>query len=441
VSTPPRVAVVGAGPAGFFTAAALLAGHDSVQIDLIDSLPTPYGLVRYGVAPDHQKIKSVVRAYERTAASDRVRFLGNVVVGDDPTVEHLLERYDQVALCVGTPLPRDLGVPGETLPGSYAATHFVAWYNGHPAHQHHRFDLATERAVVVGMGNVALDVARVLLKGAEALQPTDIGRTALEALGSCEVREVVLLGRRGAPSVAYTPTELADIADLPDVHVVVDPSELELDAEALAWVEAHGDKTVRRNLDLLGELAQRPPTGSKRLVLKLRRSPVEVLGDERVEGVSVAVNDIDYTGVRPRPTDTGQRERIDAGVVLRAVGYRGSPIPGVPFDAARGVIRNQGGRVQGEGGVVPRLYVAGWAKRGPQGVIGTNRVDAKETVAAMLADLQGLPTVGRPGLHREGAVSWTDWERLDRHELSEGERRGRVREKVLSVEGMLDLLS
>jgi len=438
--SPRRVAVVGAGPAGFFTTAAVLAEDPDARVDLIDGLPTPYGLVRYGVAPDHQKIKRVVAAYKRTAASERVRYLGNVLVGADPSVADLLACYDQVVLCVGTPLARDLGIPGESLPGSHAATHFVGWYNGHPDHQGHAFDLSTERAVVVGMGNVAIDVARVLLKGAK-LEPTDVARSALEALRHCAVREVVLLGRRGAPQAAFTPTELAELAALEGVDVVVDPAQVELSDEAEGWVQAHADKQTRRNLELLRELATTPPTGGKRLVLALQRSPLAVLGKERVEGVEVAVNRVDYTEDWPCPVDTGARERIDAGLVFRAVGYRGAPLPGVPFDAQRGVFPNEQGRVMGADGPVPRLYVAGWAKRGPQGVIGTNRADAKETALAMAADRDSLPAVERPGLQRPDAVEWKDWERLDAHEVAEGAERGRVREKLLTVEAMLDLLS
>lgn len=441
-AAPRRVAVVGAGPAGFFATAALLKADPEVRVDLIDALPTPYGLVRYGVAPDHQKIKSVVRAYARTASSERVRYLGNVWIGDDPSVAELLTRYHQVLLCVGTPAARDLGIEGEDLPGSHAATHFVAWYNGHPDHQGHAFDLTATRAVVVGMGNVAVDVARVLLKGASGLAETDLARSALEALEGSQVREVVMVGRRGLPQAAFTPAELAELLALEDVEVVADPADLALDDEAQAWLEAFGTKACRRNMALLQEHVGAQPAGaSRRLILAPHRSPVRVLGTDRVEGLEVGVNTLVFDGERPRPVDTGRRERIDAGLVFRAVGYRGEPLPGVPFDTGRGTIPNTLGRVEGPDGVVPRLYVAGWAKRGPQGVIGTNRADAKETVVCMEEDRAALPTDERPGLERAAAVDWAGWERIDAHEVEEGASRGRVREKVLSVDDMLDLLS
>lgn len=437
-----RVAVVGAGPAGFFATAALLKADPDVRVDLIDALPTPYGLVRYGVAPDHQKIKSVTRAYARTASSDRVRYLGNVWIGDDPSVAELLERYHQVVLCVGTPAARDLGIPGEGLEGSHAATHFVAWYNGHPAHQDHFFDLSARRAVVVGMGNVAVDVARVLLKGADGLAETDLARSALDVLAHSAVREVVMVGRRGLPQAAFTPAELQELLTLDDVEVVVDPADLALGPEAQAWLDTYGTKACRRNLQLLQEQAHaQRPGASRRLVLAPHRSPLRVVGDARVEGLEVAVNGLAFGGERPRPVDTGRREVLEAGLLFRAVGYRGTPLPGVPFDEARGVIPSENGRVVGPDGVVPRLYVAGWVKRGPQGVIGTNRADANETVDAMEADRATLPTDERLGLDRAASVDWAGWERIDAHEVEEGANRGRIREKVLQVDAMLDLLS
>jgi len=442
---PLRVAVVGTGPAGFFTASALLSADVEVVVDLIDRLPTPFGLVRSGVAPDHQKIKSVIRAYARTAQAPNVRYLGNVDVGTAPSVADLLDAYDQVVLCVGTPLDRRLGIDGEDLRNSFAATDFVGWYNGHPHHQHHGFDLTVERALVVGMGNVAIDCARMLVRDPDELATTDMATPALEALRASRVREVVMLGRRGPGQAAFTPTELRELTELDGVDVVIDPAVLQMTSDCVRWVDDHGTKQTRRNLELLQELVGRAPTpGNKVVRLAMLRSPKRLVGDAngRVCGVEVGVNRLAYDGRHSWPEDTGARETIDAGLVFRAVGYRGIELPGVPFDHDRGIYPHTEGRVVGDDGVVPRLYVAGWAKRGPRGVIGTNRADAKETVTSMLADLDQLPAdVARPGHDAEAAVDWSAWEQLDQHERERGEAQGRVRDKMLSVAEMLELLS
>ena len=440
---PLRVAVVGTGPAGFFTAEALLKADVAVEIDLIDRLPTPFGLVRSGVAPDHQKIKSVIRAYARTAQAPNVRYLGNVSVGHDPSVHDLLTAYDHVVLCVGTPLDRKLGIEGEELGNSYPATDFVVWYNGHPHHQDHDFDLDVERAVVVGMGNVAIDCARMLLRSPDELALTDMASPALEALRRSSVREVVMLGRRGPGQAAFTPVELRELAGLDGVQVVLDASLLDMSDDCARWVDDHGTKQVRRNLDLLRDLPSEAAPGQRVVRLAMLRSPLRILDDGtgRVAGVELRVNRLVYDGAKSWPEDTGEREVVDAGLVFRAVGYRGIELPGVPFDHDRGIYPNDLGRVIGDDGVVPRLYVAGWAKRGPRGVIGTNRTDARETVATMISDLPQLPAVERPGLDVQAAVGWAEWEKLDQHELAQGEAQGRVREKMLSVAEMLELLS
>jgi len=441
---PLRVAVVGTGPAGFFTAAALLSSEVEVAIDLVDRLPTPFGLVRSGVAPDHQKIKGVIRAYARTAAADNVRYLGNVEIGSDPSVPDLLAAYDAVVLCVGTPLDRKLGIEGEDLANSFPATDFVGWYNGHPHHQDHDFDLSVRTALVVGMGNVAIDCARMLVRSPAELATTDMARPALEALEASSVREVVLLGRRGPGQAAFTPAELRELIGLDGVDVRIDPALLSLTPDCQRWVTDHGDRRVRRNLKLLRQLAEAEPTpGNKVVRLAMLRSPVRLVGDAegRVRGAEVQVNRLVYDGGRSWPEDTGQREVIEAGLVFRAVGYRGIELPGVPFDHDRGVYPNDRGRVLAEDGPVPRLYVAGWAKRGPRGVIGTNRADAKETVASMVADLPDFPELPRPGLANDAAVDWAAWERLDREEVARGAEQGRVREKMLSVAEMLELIS
>ncbi|MEM6930474.1 MAG: FAD-dependent oxidoreductase, partial [Myxococcota bacterium] len=371
---PLQVAIVGSGPSGFYAAAALLSG-EPVHVDVFDRLPTPFGLVRGGVAPDHQKIKTVTRAYDKTAAHEHFRFFGNVHVGRDVTVAALLESYDQVVLAVGAEADRTMDIPGEGLPGSHSATAFVGWYNGHPDHQDHVFDLDTETAVVVGVGNVAMDVARILAAPVETLAATDITGRALEHLRTSAIRDVHVLGRRGPAQAAFTPAEIKEIDALPDVDLLISDEDAALDALSQGWLEASGDKANRQNVAFLQSIAGRSPTGaSRRVHLHLLTSPHALTGDGRVQRVEIGRNRL----VEPepgwlKPQDTGERSAIEAGLVLRAVGYRGIPVPGVPFEERRGIIPNVEGRVVDGEVVCDRLYVVGWAKRGPSGLIGTNR--------------------------------------------------------------------
>lgn len=451
---PLRVAIVGAGPSGFYAAAALLGSAVEVEVDLLDRLPVPYGLVRGGVAPDHQKIKSVVRAYAKTAADPRFRFFGNVHVGRQVPLEVLRAHYDVLCFAIGCESARRLGIPGEDLAGSGTATDFVAWYNGHPDARDLDFPLETvESVVVVGVGNVAIDVARILTRDPASLHPTDIADHALERLRASRVRDVVLLGRRGPAQAAFTPAELQELSTLDGVDLLVPPESAELDPASAAWLEAHGDKVTRRNVELLRELSQREPTGApRRIHLWLCRSPVAVEGEGRVEAVQVARNALVEEGGRIAAVPTGAVDRIDAQMVLAAVGYCGVPLPGLPFDRRRGVVPNVEGRVVDEtGAIVPGTYVVGWAKRGPSGVIGTNRADAVETIDRLLADVAGRHAPSDPRRTAEAAeaalaaavpqlVRWTDWERIDAEERARGEAQGRVRRKFTAVEDMLDLV-
>ncbi len=449
------MAVVGAGPAGFFTVEALLRASDLVcSIDMFNRLPTPYGLVREGVAPDHQSIKKVTAKYDRTAREPNVRYFGNVTFGDDVDRDDLLHHYHQVVFAVGAQSDRALGIPGEDLAGSHAATEFVAWYNGHPDFVDRTFDLSHARAVVVGNGNVAVDVARILVTDAEVLAKTDIADHALDALRRSRVREVVMLGRRGPAQGKFTSVELKELGRLKGVDVVVDPADLELDPASAA--EAEGSRVARRNLDILHELAGREGgVAGRRLVLRFLASPTEILGaDGRVGAVRVECNHLVPTGSGTvRSEGTGRIDTVEAGLVLRSVGYRGVPLPGVPFDSNRHLIPNRAGRVlDGPGGtVVPGEYVAGWIKRGPSGIIGTNKPDAVETVTAMLEDIEsgGGRTAERPGpeavtelLNGRGVrfVTFEDWQKLDEAETLEGEKQGRPRVKVVRVERMLDIM-
>jgi ferredoxin--NADP+ reductase len=441
---PFRVAVVGSGPAGFYAAGALLASEDPpVEVDMIERLPTPWGLVRLGVAPDHPKIKEVSRAFEKIAARPGFRFLGNVELGRDLTPDDLARLYDAVVYAVGAQTDRHLGIPGEDLPGSWPATAFVAWYNGHPDFQDLSFDLSGERAVVIGNGNVAVDVARMLALTQEELAPTDTTDAAIVAIAHSGIREILMLGRRGPVQASFTTPELIELGELAGADIVVDPDELELDPASAAELEA-GTPIQRRNVGVLREFAVRPPTWrSKTLHLRFRVSPVAIHGGERVEAIEIVRNELVPDGRGSvRAVSTEEHELIPCGLVLRSVGYRGVALPGVPFDEERATIRNTGGRVLDEqGAAAPGAYCAGWIKRGPTGVIGTNKKDATETVELLLEDARSGALPRDAGatadavdalLAERGAevVMYSGWELIDRLECELGAPHGRPRIKL-----------
>ncbi len=448
--SPIRIAVVGAGPAGFYAAGHLLKDAEGrIEVDMLERLPTPWGLVRSGVAPDHPKIKSVTRIYEKTAAHPRFRYFGNVELGLHVTREELLAHYHAIVYATGSPADRPLGIPGEELPGSWAATDFVGWYNGHPDHPDLEFDLTCERAVVIGNGNVALDVARMLVLSHEALSLTDVANHALHTLEHSVVREVVVLGRRGPAQAAFTNPELLELGELDGADVIVDPAELE---RALAVPDPAVDKISEGNVRILREFARRPPRGEqRRVVLRFLLSPIELLPDEqgRVEAVRVARNElVAAPDGRLRAQATEEYETIPAGLVFRAIGYRGVALPGVPFDERSGVIHNERGRVLGADGPLPGEYAVGWIKRGPTGVIGTNKKDAQETVDAILGDLASglLPEPPLPDpeellstlrARQPELITYAGWSEIDRHERSLGEPSGRPRVKLTRIEEML----
>ena len=448
-----RVAIVGSGPAGFYAAGSLLGAGVPVEVDVFERLPTPWGLVRLGVAPDHPKIKSVSRAFEKIAAQPGFRFFGNVEVGRDVSHEELCGHYDAVVYAVGAQSDRRMGIPGEDLPGSWPATEFVAWYNGHPDYQELEFDLDVERAVVVGNGNVAVDVARMLALTPEELNPTDTTDAAIAAICGAGIREIVMLGRRGPVQAAFTTPELKELGELAGADVIVDPADLELDPASEAALE--GDTNAERNLEVLREYAAREPSGKpKRLVLRFLTSPVAILGDDRVEAVEVVRNRLepDERG-RLAAVPTDERETIPAGLILRSVGYRGVAVPGVPFDEGRGTIRNDRGRVLDESGAqVPRVYCAGWIKRGPSGVIGTNKKDATETVELLLEDAAAGLVTPREGATADAVdallaersvahVLYAGWTAIDELERSRGEEHGRPRVKLCTWDELLEAAS
>jgi ferredoxin--NADP+ reductase len=431
-----RAAVVGAGPAGFYTSDQLLGA--GFEVDLYDALPTPFGLVRSGVAPDHPKIKSVTRVYEKTAKKPGFRFFGGVSLGEHVSRADLLERYHVVVYAFGTTDDNRLGIPGEDRPGSYAATRFVAWYNGHPDAVDESFDLSSHRAVVIGNGNVAIDLARMLLLDPDELAMTDAADHAVSTLAEAQVQEVIVLGRRGPAQAAFTNPELRELGEMTGVDVQVDPAELE-------GVEPpEGEPTRARNVEILRGYAERPPgSAGRRISLKFLRSPVEILGDGEdgpVTGIRVAINRLE----NGRAVPTGDEEVIGCGLVLRSIGYRGRPVDDIPFDERRALIRNEGGRVCHEDGShCSGEYVVGWIKRGPSGVIGTNKKDAADTVARIVEDLEAGRLAGeRPDADEVAewlagcapeAVTWEGWQAIDEQERAAGEPHGRPRVKLVQL--------
>jgi ferredoxin--NADP+ reductase len=446
-----RIAIVGSGPSGFYAAEGLLAAGVPVEVDVFEALPAPFGLVRYGVAPDHEKIKNITARYEKTAAHPGFAFFGNVAVGTDVAVEELRRFYHAVIFACGAQTDRRLGIPGEDLAGSYTATEFVAWYNAHPDYRERRFDLSGERAFVIGQGNVAVDVARILCKTVDELKDTDIAAHALDALSQSRVREVWMVGRRGPVQAAFTPPEVKELGELADCDAEVDPAELELNPASRAELEVLKWRDAQKNYDLLTKLAARPPRGvSRRLRIAFYRGPKAIEGADRVEAIVLERNTLTGEPGAQRASGTGATERIDCGAVFRSVGYRGVPIAGVPFDEKAGVFPNVEGRITRDGKVVPGLYAVGWIKRGPSGVIGTNKPDSFETVKHVLADTPSLPAPGQGTraavaslLESRGVrpVSYEDWKRIDAAETSRGAAVGKPREKFIRVEEMLAVSS
>ncbi len=447
---PLRVAIVGSGPAGFYAAGQLLSSTDpAVKVDVFDRLMTPWGLVRFGVAPDHPKIKSVTRVFERTARMPGFAFHGNVEVGTDVSHEQLAAAYHAVLYAVGTPGDRRLGIDGEDLPGSESATEFVAWYNGHPDYADMDFDLSCKRAVVIGNGNVALDVARMLALSVDELQVTDIADHSIELLRDSNIEEIVVLGRRGPAQGAFTNPELRELAELELADVVVDPADVELDPVSAASL-ATADGTTQRNVETLTSYSRLVPSDKpRRVVLRFLTSPVAIEGTDRVQALVVERNELvagEDGSLRAR--STGVTERLETGLVLRAVGYVGKPLPGVPFDARRATVLNEGGRVLEPETLkpIPGLYAAGWIKRGPSGVIGTNKKCAQETTDRLFEDFAAgaLPTPSDAPevlLERLRAsvevVDYSGWEAIDAHERALGEPAGRPRVKLVSRDEQL----
>ncbi len=448
---PLRVAIIGSGPAGFYTVSNFLKHKDLVvEFDMFDRLPTPFGLVRAGVAPDHQKDKSVQRAYDKSAQLPNFRFYGNVEYGKDIHLADLQKHYHQVMFSTGAPFDRNLGIPGEDLAGSFSATEFVAWYNGHPDFADRQFDLTQESVAIVGVGNVAMDVARILCKTYDELAVTDIADHALEALKHSKVKNVYILGRRGPAQAAFTPPEIKEMGEFADADVTVSAEEATVDAASLALIE--DDKNAQKNVAFIQAYAERPVAGKSRcLTIRFLVSPTELLGEDgQVTAIKLVKNKLvegDDGSVRPKATD--QEEVIPVGLVFRSVGYKGLPLPNVPYNESWGTILNDAGRVMDDGGEpVTGLYTAGWIKRGPSGVIGTNKTCAQETVGCMVEDLQAgrvnapedVSVDGAAALiasRRQASISYDEWRMIDEAEVQKGEAQGRPRVKFTDVDEMI----
>jgi ferredoxin--NADP+ reductase len=450
---PVRIAIIGAGPAGFYTAEALLKQKGlTCSIDFFNRLPTPFGLVREGVAPDHQSIKAVTRIYDKIADQPNVRYFGNVTYGQDLHHADLKQYYDQIVYAVGAQSDRRMGIPGEDLAGSMPATAFVGWYNAHPDYRDLNPNLAVERVIVVGNGNVAMDVARILATDPAELATTDIADHALEALRASQVREVVMLGRRGPAQAAFTNAEVKEFGELHGVDVIVDPADLELDETSAASLA--DNKIATKNVDILRGFAERTLAGvSRRIVMRFLVSPVEIRGTDGVEQVRIEKNVLVPDGNGGlKAKGTGVFETIDAGMILRSVGYKGVPLPDVPFNEKNATINNTGGRVvDAAGAPVGGEYCVGWIKRGPSGVIGTNKPDAVATVQAMVEDLPNLTGIDElqrdPALieqllneRKPEAIRYAGWRKLDAYEVARGAEQQRPRVKLTNISEMLEVI-
>lgn len=453
-----RVAVIGSGPSGFYATDHLLKNKDyTIYVDMYERLPTPFGLVRGGVAPDHAKIKSVTKLYTRIAGHERFTFYGNVEFGKDVSKAELSKHYHAFIYAVGAQTDKKLGIPGEDLENSYAATQFVGWYNGHPDYRHYDFDLPNmKRVAVIGVGNVAMDVTRILARTTEELHPTDIADYALDALNNSGVEEIIVLGRRGPAQAAFTNPEIKELGEMEDADIIVPKADATLDELSLAQLKESGERSAVKNVEILQEYAERTPSGkSRKITMRFLVSPTEIIGDDKVEAIKIVKNELyldDRGSLRPRATE--EFETLPVDMVFRSVGYRGVPLPDVPFYDKWGTIPNNKGRVFTEhDGDQQSIgdYVVGWIKRGPSGIIGTNKPDAIESADMFLEDLaagkvlspedtSGEAVHNLVASHQPKYVTFADWERLDELERSRGQEQGRERLKFTNVDDMLSAL-
>jgi len=445
-SNPLRVAIVGSGPSGFYAAEALLKAPLEIRVDMLERLPVPFGLVRYGVAPDHPKLKQPVAVFDKIAQTPNFRFFGNVTVGRDISVAQLRSTHHAILFAYGAETDRALGLDGEDLPGSHTATEFVGWYNGHPDYRDRSFDLSAEVAVIVGQGNVAADVARVLMKPVDELRLTDISQHALDALAGSRVREIHIVGRRGPAQARFTSRELRELGELQHCVAEVSASNLQLGATCLEELADKSNYVAAKNVEIFRSWSERRAVdGEKRIVFHFLKQPVQLGGRGRLESVTLERGVLAVSPFAQSAQGTGDLECLRCGLLFRSIGYRGLPLNELPFDPGKGVLIHEAGRI----GDSPGLYAAGWIKRGPSGIIGTNRADAVATVATLISDLPVLRTSPKAGsdalceaLARRGTkiVSYQDWLRLDEIEVRRGALAGKPREKMTRVSEMLEAL-
>lgn len=444
---PLKVAIVGSGPSGFYALEALLKSGKQVKIDMIERLPAPFGLVRNGVAPDHPKLKQAILVYEKIAESPNFAYFGNVTIGRDVSVDELRRLYHAVVFTCGAESDRKLGIPGEDLKGSHTATEFVGWYNGHPDYRDRNFDLSGEVAVVIGQGNVAADVARILSKTVDELKNTDIAEHALESLGRSNIREIHVVGRRGPAQAKFTAKELREFGELADCAPVVKAEDLALNPESQTEIADKNNSGSATNMKIFESFAAMAPSGKKRrCIFRFLEGPVRIEGGGKVERLVLAKNRLEGAPFNQVARETGDMVTQRCDILFRSIGYKGVPIPGVPFDERKGVFPNDDGRIKDSSGPVPGLYVAGWIKRGPSGIIGTNRACAVGTVASLMADFPNMDSAPRPGgeglrkiLAERGArvVDYAEWRRIDAAEIGRGQPKGKPREKFTRIAEML----
>jgi len=447
---PLKVAVVGSGPSGFYAVEALLKSGKAVAVDMIERLPAPFGLVRNGVAPDHPKLKQAILVYEKIAESPAFGFFGNVTIGRDVAVDELRRLYHAIVFTCGAETDRKLGIPGEDLKGSHTATEFVGWYNGHPDYRDRVFDLSGEVAVIIGQGNVAADVARILSKTVDELKHTDIAEHALEALGRSNVREIHVIGRRGPAQAKFTGKELREFGELADCDPVLKAEDLRLNPESEAEIADKNNAGSAKNIEIFQSFAARAPSAkTRRCIFRFLEGPVRLEGAGKVERLILAKNRLEGPPFNQVARETGETVAQPCNILFRSIGYKGIPIQGVPFDERKGIFPNDEGRIKDASGPVPGLYVAGWIKRGPSGIIGTNRACAVGTVASLLADLPKMDAQAKPGgeglrklLAGRGprVVTYGEWRRIDAAEIGRGQPKGKPREKFTRIAEMLDAI-
>ena len=446
---PLEVAIIGSGPSGYYAAQSLFGSEKKINITMFDRLPTPYGLVRGGVAPDHQKIKNVIRVYEKISISPGFQFIGNVLVGKDISIDDLRNNFHATIFACGAETDRKLGIPGEDLQGSHTATAFVGWYNGHPDYRDLSFDLSQEIAVVVGQGNVAADVSRILSKTADELKQTDIADHALQQLAESKIKEIHVIGRRGPVQAKFTPEELKEFGELEDCNPVVDSSTLQLNEASQKELESPEGRTNVKNFEVFKDFANRDLTKKNRsCFFRFLEGPIELMGTERLEGILLAKNSLSGDPFKQRAEKTGETVEQKCGILFRSIGYNGIPIEGVPFDEKEGIFPNDKGRLLDNGSVVNSVYVTGWIKRGPSGIIGTNKPDSAETVNCLLEDIEKIDgeKPGNSGIMKIlsekqiRSVNYDGWKKIDEAEVKRGEPKGKPREKFTRIEEMLDII-